>query len=287
DNDVDADGDTVTFAYVWTVNDAPVTPTGAPNVLDGDTDFNKGDEVACAVTPDDLDGAATGVQKTSNDLVILNSVPTTPVIDIDPLEPLEQVDDLECRIQDPSVDIDPGDTVSYTFTWKVGNTSYTGAFETNHPGDTVPLEATHAEEVWECTVVPTAGGVSGSSDSFSVTVQSEPGADGLVIGLEAPSDCVVWNVGESYEDVQALLEGAGHTVIGRTSTPWPRSRHTTSLCCRRGVARPLVLVEAIGPPSTRWWRTMCSPGAVSSRVGGTCTTTRESGRRCRRWSPPS
>ncbi len=180
----DAEGDTVTVSYAWTVSGTPVSATGS--TLSGATWFDKGDVIAVIVTPND--GMDDGTAVTSGTVTVANTPPTAPTVSIAPSAPLEGVDDLVCQVDTASSD-DDGDSVSYSVTWTQDGASYTGASTTTHSGDTVSGSATTSGEVWACTVTPNDGDDDGSSASASVTVASDscpvyadptvvPGGDG-------------------------------------------------------------------------------------------------------------
>ena len=91
------------YGYAWTVNDADLAGV-ATQTLDGDS-FDKGDSVRCRATPDN--GRTTGSPVTSGAVVISNSVPTDPVVNISP-SPAGAGADLACGVT-PSLDPDPAD----------------------------------------------------------------------------------------------------------------------------------------------------------------------------------
>ena len=108
----DADGDTVTSTYTWDVSGVTIASTSA--TITGSF-FNKGDTVTCHVTP--TDGSASGTTITSNSVVILNTPPTANTPSLSPSTAYETSQFL-CSWAGGS-DVDQGDTVSYTFGWKI------------------------------------------------------------------------------------------------------------------------------------------------------------------------
>ena len=108
----DADGDSVSSTYTWDVNGITIPSTAG--TLTGSF-FNKGDTVTCYVTP--TDGINAGLTISSNPVSISNSPPTANTPSLSPSTAYETSQFL-CTWTG-GVDIDPGDTVSYTFGWKI------------------------------------------------------------------------------------------------------------------------------------------------------------------------
>lgn len=163
----DADGDSLSFSYAWTVDGASVSETGSN--LDGDTWFDKDQEVIVYVTPSDDEEAGTTVA--SDPVTILNTPPTAPEVSIDPEEPTPE-DDLVCQVDVDSEDAD-GDAVSYTVEWDVDGTAFTGADTTTETGDTVLADDTLGGELWTCTVTPNDGDEDGDVASVEADVCGE------------------------------------------------------------------------------------------------------------------
>ncbi len=163
----DADGDTVSLGYAWSVNGLSVAST--TSTLSG-TWFSKHDVVRVSVTPSDADGA--GAPLVSSPVTVLNTAPTAPIVSI-PAGPIEGLDDLVCGIDVDSADAD-GDTVSYTATWTDDGAAFASATTTSFLHDTVPAAQTTATESWVCTVTPTDGEAAGAAASATVDVLGEP-----------------------------------------------------------------------------------------------------------------
>lgn len=106
----DADGDAVDFSYRWVVDGVEV---GQQQHLDGAL-FAKGSEVFCSVTPSD--GEDSGVSRSSEPLIILNSAPSLGGVGFSNSAPREG-DQVVASTSDV-VDID-GDAVSMTYSWFV------------------------------------------------------------------------------------------------------------------------------------------------------------------------
>lgn len=150
----DADGDVVTVAYTWTVNDQVVG--SGPTLSSSFT--TKGDTVGCTATPHD--GMEAG-EPVSAQVIILNSPPVITSVTIAPLEPTTN-DDLTCVAS--GVDDADGDPVSVIYAWTVnGQSAGTGGFlsSTNTTqGDTVV-----------CTATPHDGEEFGEPESSEVVIQ--------------------------------------------------------------------------------------------------------------------
>ncbi|MFH1463780.1 MAG: hypothetical protein ABIO70_05265 [Pseudomonadota bacterium] len=160
----DADGDTVTLSYAWTV-DGAAAGTGAS--LLGATAFDRGQVVGLTVTPSD--GTASGTPVSATSVTVRNSPPTAPAVTITPAEPEAGVDDLVCEVLTPSTDAD-GDTLTYLMLWTRNGTSYTATAATTWAGDTILASETGESETWVCTVTPSDGTTTGTSATASVDI---------------------------------------------------------------------------------------------------------------------
>ncbi len=111
----DPDGDTVSLTYAWYVNDILVSgQTG--NTLTG-ADFDKGDTVACEITPSDDADQGTPVRSTP--VTVVNTPPTLGSVTLTPATAY-RASTLTCGPQDPAdVDEDP---VTFTYAWTVNGT---------------------------------------------------------------------------------------------------------------------------------------------------------------------
>jgi hypothetical protein len=167
----DADLDSATLSYEWTVNGIIVDgETGG--FLNGVTHFDKGDSVFVTVTATDADGSSEPVA--SAPVIILNSAPTTHTANIDPDAPIEGEDAVVCNVGMAGTDAD-GDTISYSISWTVDDEPFTdtetGTDDWSLAGDTVPASATSDGQEWVCTITSTDGEDSGPPHSASVTIQ--------------------------------------------------------------------------------------------------------------------
>ncbi len=173
----DADGDSVSVSYAWTVDGSTVAETGSS--LSGESYFDKGQTVLVTVTPHD--GAVAGTAVSSSSVTVLDSAPTAPSVAILPYNPSVEGGDLLCTLDEPSTDAD-GDSVSYTVSWTVDGEDYLagggtdtgvgwlGPVTTTYTDDTVPAEDLESGQEWVCAVTPEADGVSGDVGTDSAVV---------------------------------------------------------------------------------------------------------------------
>lgn len=141
----DAEGDAITYIWRWYVNDVyqdlPSSSTLSHDLID------RGDEVWVEVTP--YDGTEYGTPVASLPVVILNSRPTAPHLEVDPFPPCD-VSDLTCEVAGESFDED-GDSVTYSFVWY--STSGAGPYTTQ----VVSQDETSLGEGWWCQATPNDG----------------------------------------------------------------------------------------------------------------------------------
>lgn len=176
----DADGDSVSVSYSWAIDGVTIGSTAS--ALSGTTWFDRGQVVEVTVTP--YDGTDYGTPASAS-VSVDNTAPGAPSVVITP-DPPAGNDDLLCEIDVDSIDPD-ADSVSYTFSWTVDGTAYTGATTTYETGDTIDASATTRGEVWTCTVTPHDGYVSGTSASYSVTISTGSCDAGLFSGTYGTS----------------------------------------------------------------------------------------------------
>ena len=198
----DADGDSVSYAYNWTVDGVSI-PAASGATLDGSLWFDKGQTVVVTVTPND--GFEDGVSEASAGVTVGNTAPGTPVVAIDPTHPREGEDDLICAIDVPAIDVD-GDSLDYVFSWEVDGVSYTATDSTDHTGDTVLAEDLSDGETWTCIVHANDGDDDGAStDASAVVLNAFDGWASSKMSLGAAT----WSfVGENARD------NSGYSVAG-------------------------------------------------------------------------
>ncbi len=107
----DADGDSVSLDYAWSIDGVDNGETGS--TLSSDH-FDKGDDVACTVTPND--GIDDGLVVTSNSVEVLNTAPVLAGASLSP-DPAYEADTVVCA--PGSVSDADGDTVSYSYAWTI------------------------------------------------------------------------------------------------------------------------------------------------------------------------
>lgn len=170
----DADGDSYTLSYAWTVNGTRVS--GTTGSLTGDA-FNRGDQVSCTVTA--RDATATGVYP-SGTLTILNSAPVITSAALADSSP-QTGDTLSLALVGP-VDAD-GDDVSLAYEWYVGGVL---AGTT----DTLPPSAFAAGQVVYAIVTPSDDAVSGAPVRTSSIVirNGRPVVSGVNFAPARPTD---------------------------------------------------------------------------------------------------
>lgn len=170
---IDPDGDTAWLSYAWSVNGAPIDATGPR--LNGLTSFEKGDSLQVTVTATDDEGA--GPIRTSAVVIVQNSPPSAPLIQIEPTHPAAD-EALSCAVLTESIDAD-GDPILYTFTWDADGVPSTAAVDDVYAGDRVPPGVTASGEEWTCSVDATDGEASSTVAVDVVTIGGACG-DGAV-----------------------------------------------------------------------------------------------------------
>jgi len=127
--------------------------------------------------------------------VLVNAVPTAPVVSITPGTPTTD-DDLTVVLDTPSTDPDLGPfTLVHTYAWALG-----GVAQPAWDGlDTVPASATANGDVWSVTVAGTDGQSTSPSSTASVTVGCVAGS-GQEPTCPAPSCLDIFNAGLSVGD---------------------------------------------------------------------------------------
>jgi len=163
-NTADPEGDAVTVSYSWTVGGLPA---GGDSPTLAAAEFSGGETVRCIVTPSDAYGPGADATAT---VVVADSAPTQPAVDVTPASSNEGASDLWCEVTAASVDID-GDSFTYTFDWTFNGQPWFGATTTTaFPGDTIPAASTVAG-TWACSVA-------------AVNAQTSPaGADSATVSL--------------------------------------------------------------------------------------------------------
>ena len=159
----DPDGHAEGALFEWWVGGAALaTPAG--DTLDG-TWFDAEDEVVCQVTP--WDGVSEGLTLTSNAVVVSNSEPGSPTVEVTP-QPLHTDEDVVCVIIAPATDVD-ADALSYEYEW-----SLDGVIVAAYTSDLVPAADTELGDEWTCRVRAFDGlGYSGWVEDHATVVPRE------------------------------------------------------------------------------------------------------------------
>lgn len=165
----DDDGDALTWTYVWYRDGARLTATGP--TLNGAAWFSKGQSIEVVVTP--TDGSASGPTVRSSAVTVVNTPPGAPVVEIQPVDPIEAEDDLRCVVTTAASDAD-GDAVSYAATWTVDGSAFGGSTTTTFSGDSVSMDDLVAEEEWTCLVTATDTSSATATATDSVFVLGDP-----------------------------------------------------------------------------------------------------------------
>ncbi|MBM4345525.1 MAG: putative metal-binding motif-containing protein [Deltaproteobacteria bacterium] len=188
----DKDGDLPGYVYAWYVGSKVV---GTDATLPAMT-ATKGQAVFVKVWPND--GKVQGDPVVSPTLVVANTAPTAPVVEILPASPNEDTD-LTCKITAPSTDAD-GDPVTYTFAWTEDGVAVPAA-----AGLQVILGTTVSAKKWQCTATASDGTASTPGTSASV----QPCAL-LTWYLDADGD----NYGLTSATKKACVASEGYVATG-------------------------------------------------------------------------
>ncbi len=168
----DIDGQILSANYEWHVIDPSggdqIVQTGSLASLDGSIHFNRDELVYVMVTVSD--GMDSSAPMGSMITPIENTPPTAPTISLNPLSPMEQVDDLICNIDGISTD-DDGDTINYEFTW----TDPAGAVVQTNSGSalTDTLDASLSTGGWWTCMVKAWDDDPGGYSTITVFVDSD------------------------------------------------------------------------------------------------------------------
>jgi hypothetical protein len=164
-NGVDADGDLISYHYVWTVNDVPVGID--ERTLDGDLYFVRGQTIMVTVTP--WDGHGPGTPYLAGPIMVTNSAPVGLEVTVDPEFPDEGAHDLVCQVDVSATDAD-GDLVIYGVEWFRDGVQFEDTIDTALSGDTVAGTWTAAGEEWTCEMTASDGDREGETEASSVYV---------------------------------------------------------------------------------------------------------------------
>jgi hypothetical protein len=210
----DVDGDTVSFAYSWTVNGVAA---GAGPVLPA-ASTARGDVIGCSATPHD--GAASGDALEATAVSVVNSAPALTGITLTPSAPTA-AGDVTCAATAEDAD---GDAVSISYGWTINGV------DAGISADVLPQGAFVRGDQLACTATPSDGSEAGAADSRATTVGNavpvvsfasiSPGApatdgviSGSVSGIDADGDSLAasW---DWYVNGVAVVTGGGSSLSG-------------------------------------------------------------------------
>jgi hypothetical protein len=220
----DADSvQTVIANYDWYVTNginATLVKSGFGNTLDGALYFEKNDGVFVTVTPND--GLSDGVPLSSSVITILNSPPSSPVLNMAPNPAAEGIDDLTCSIDVLSTD-DDGDNIVYSYEWidnaGINQQSTTQVTSTSD----VFLASGTTEGTWTCEVTPNDGTIDGSTATSSLVVEVGCPANGDGTTIDCPGlDCLQiindgYSIGDGYYWIDPVGSGGFEAYCDMTT----------------------------------------------------------------------
>lgn len=154
-NAVDADGDNITYSYLWFENSVQTSFTSAtiPN-----SELDVGEVWTVRVTPNDgyVDGSFS-----ESSITIANSLPTLSNLTISPSPTVYNSDTITCA----ATASDNDETVTPSYTWTVGTNTY--------QTDTIDLLSINAEPNQTATCTVTVMDSNGGSDTLSQSITLE------------------------------------------------------------------------------------------------------------------
>lgn len=191
----DLDGDSISYAYAWTVDGATIGVT--TSTLDG-TWFNKNNAVRCSVTPSDSTTSGSAVE--SNAVTIRNTAPTLSSVGLTPTSAYESTI-LACSLG--TTDDADGDAVSVSYSWTVNGAVIAASSST--------LDGANfgKGDVVRCGGTPQDGSDAGTTVySDGVTIQnSPPTARSVAISPTSPTTTdTLTAVGSGFADADGDAE---------------------------------------------------------------------------------
>ena len=173
----DADGELEDWLYSWTVDGTPVASATGPTLLGAD--FDRDQAVVCSLQP--WDGIEAGSTVSSAALVISNSPPSPPLLQLEPTPEAEVIDDLACVVTVPGADVD-GDPVEHEVRWLVD-----GVYYPAYDGSwTIPAGEAMLGEEWTCEGRATDGTDESAWTSTATVLSPLPGDIVITEFLAAP-----------------------------------------------------------------------------------------------------
>ncbi len=220
----DADDDTVSYDFAWTVSGSSTGETGSTL---SSSFFVRDETVVCQVTPSD--GTDEGEAVDSDTLTISNTVPVVSDVSVSP-EPAVTADTLTCSYSYADAD---GDGDSSTFSWTVNGTEV-------GTSSTLSGEFVFQDEVI-CTVTGNDGTDEGTSSSSSpLTVDNTaPSISSVSISPSSPNDLDTLTCSYTgYSDADGNADQSMYSwsilgsVVGTSADLGPSnfSRHDDVVC---------------------------------------------------------
>ncbi len=163
----DPDNDSVSVAYLWTVNGVDA---GTGQTLSGV--FNRDDKLVVQATPSD--GYLSGTAVASPWLTVSDAAPGSPRVGFTRSDLVPGVP-ASCVVTSEATDID-GDAVSYVWTWKVNGVATSAATSTGTTS-TLPTADLATGDSLTCTATATDGTMTGGSSSGSLTLGAVASGD--------------------------------------------------------------------------------------------------------------
>jgi len=223
---MDADGDTVSFTYAWSVDGADV---GVTTATLSSSYFSRDEAVSCTLTP--TDGTEAGESFTATAVEVDNTAPSVAGVSLSSLTPATDDDIVATAAGVTDVD---GDTVELTWSWTVDGSevrSVTGTALT----DTLPASSFGRGDAVQVSVTPADDADAGTTVlSASATVQNTaPVVSAISLAPTSPStsDAVVATTtatdldGDSISLTYAWTVD-GSPVVGVTGDTLPSSAFT-------------------------------------------------------------
>ena len=177
----DVEGDDVSMSISWSVDGSVVhteetVGTQGSFSLDGQTYFDKNQQVTLSVLAYDMDGSST----TTSQVTVSNSLPSAPELSfvqqdgLGIIEASAGIDDIVCSVDILSVDADT-DMIGYTVTWEESGSPWLGSVATTvYADDTIPAIETQVGQIFTCIVTPNDGQDDGAAHSEQIAVSEVP-----------------------------------------------------------------------------------------------------------------
>ena len=165
------DVDVVSINYTWliTTYDGRTVTLPVGNSFPGSLTEHL-DAISLQCTPVDSVGG-TGTTVTTSAIVIQNTVPTAPVVNLTPDFPLSN-EDLTANILTAAYDLD-GDAMTYKYYWQKNGAPYNNpSYPTNN--NTLSKTATTRGDTWTVTVVANDGYGDGATAQDAVLIRNTP-----------------------------------------------------------------------------------------------------------------